>query len=105
MIIDEVTDGILSDALETDKPIVLDFYGEWCGPCKVLSANLDAIDKKMGDEVTIIKADIEECLEAATSFSIRTVPTLLLIKEGQVAATRTGAASSAELEKWLVDNS
>ncbi len=89
------------DVLDSDKPVVVDFWAEWCGPCKSLAPIFEEVSKKFSDQVVFAKLNIDDSPEAPTRVGIRSIPTLMLFKGGQVVATRLGAASRVELENWL----
>ena len=89
------------DVLKSDKPVLLDFWAEWCGPCKMIAPSLDAIAGKMGEKVKIVKLNVEENPATASQFGIMSIPTLLLFKDGQIASRQVGAKPQAALEQWI----
>jgi thioredoxin 1 len=83
------------------KPVLLDFFAEWCGPCKRQGPILEELKKKMGDAVEIQKIDVDQNMEAANRYGIRVVPTLIIEKEGRVFHALEGVTETATLEKLL----
>jgi thioredoxin 1 len=90
-----------SDVLKTGKPILVDFWAEWCGPCKMIAPILDEVSKDYGDRLQIAKMNVDENRDVPAKFGIRGIPTLMLFKDGQLAATKVGALSKAQLTQFL----
>ena len=93
-----------SDVLKAAKPTVVDFWAEWCGPCKQIGPVLEEISNELKDEVVIGKHNIDEEPNMPTKYGIRGIPTMLLFKDGAVQATKVGALSKANLNAFLDSN-
>jgi thioredoxin 1 len=89
------------DVLKATKPVVVDFWAEWCGPCKTIAPHLEDLASEMGDEVQVIKVNIDENPETPTKYGVRGIPTLMLFKNGEVAATKVGALPKSKLIEWV----
>jgi thioredoxin 1 len=97
-----VTDlSFQQDVLDSDKPVLVDFWAEWCGPCKMIGPALEEISDELGDKVTIAKINIDENPEAPGKYGVRGIPTMILFKGGEVSATKVGAAPKSALKGWL----
>ena len=90
-----------ADVLKSDKPVLLDFWAEWCGPCKMIAPILDEVAKDYGDKVQVAKLNVDENQQVPAKFGIRGIPTLILFKNGQVAAQKVGALSKSQLTAFL----
>lgn len=89
-----------SDVLEASKPVVVDFWAEWCGPCKMIAPSLEEISNEM-DTVDIVKVNIDENPDIAAQFGVRSIPTLMLFKNGAPASVQVGAAAKSKLVDWI----
>jgi thioredoxin 1 len=87
--------------LQSDKPVLVDFWAEWCGPCKMIGPSLEEISDELGDQVTILKLNIDEHPDTPSKYGVRGIPTMILFKGGEVAETKVGAAPKAALKSWL----
>ena len=97
-----ITDESFSaDVLKAEKPVLVDFWAEWCGPCKQIAPVLEALDTEWGDRVKVAKLNIDENPMTTSKYGVRGIPTLMLFKDGQVAATRIGALERRKLHEWL----
>jgi len=94
-------DSFTSDVLNADKPVLVDFWADWCGPCKAIAPSLEELSSEMGDQVTITKANLDDAPEAATRYGIRTIPNLVLFKGGEEVARFSRAAPKSQLKAWL----
>ncbi len=91
--------------LKSDKPVVVDFFAEWCGPCKAMAPALSELATDMKDSVTVVKIDVDKSPQTAHKYNIRAMPTLLIFKDGEVAAQHTGAITQkTALAKWVNGN-
>lgn len=90
-----------ADVLQSSEPVVVDFWAEWCGPCKMIAPALDEIATEMGGKIKIAKLNIDENPELAAQYGVRSIPTLLMFKDGQVAANMVGAVPKSRLANWI----
>lgn len=97
-----VTDSSFEkDVLKSTKPVLVDFWAEWCGPCKMLSPVLDELHKELGDKVSILKMNIDENTDTPTKYGVRGIPTLMLFVDGKHVATKVGALPMTALKDWV----
>ena len=100
-----VTDASFeTDVLKAPGAILVDFWAEWCGPCKQLAPALDDLSKELGDKITVTKINIDENPGTPGKFGVRGIPTLIIFKNGQVAATKVGALPKSKLFEWVQSN-
>ena len=90
-----------SDVLESSEPVVVDFWAEWCGPCKMIAPALDEIATEMGGKVKIDKVNIDENQDLAIQYGVRSIPTLMIFKGGELADMKIGAAPKTALSSWI----
>ena len=90
-----------SDVLQASKPVLVDYWAEWCGPCKMIAPILDEVSETYKDKLQIAKMNVDETRDVPAKFGIRGIPTLMLFKDGQLAATKVGAMSKAQLTAFL----
>lgn len=94
-------DSFESDVLNAEGPVLVDFWAEWCGPCKQIGPILDEMDQEMAEKVTIAKVNIDENPDTPSKYGVRGIPTLILFKGGEVAATKVGALPKSKLVEWV----
>lgn len=97
-------DQFADDVLAADKPVLVDYWAEWCGPCKMIAPILDEIAEEYGDRLKICKLDIDANQNTPPKYGIRGIPTLMLFKNGEVEATKVGALSKNQLAAFLDSN-
>lgn len=92
-----------NDVIAADIPVVVDFWAEWCGPCKMIAPALEEISSEMDGQVKIVKLNIDENPEIAAQYGVRSIPTLFMFKGGQIADQMIGAAPKGKLSDWIKD--
>ena len=93
-----------SDVIKSNKPTVVDFWAEWCGPCKQIGPVLEEISEEMKDQVVIAKHNIDQEPNPPTKYGIKGIPTMLLFKGGELKATKVGATTKSNIVSWIKDN-
>jgi|TARA_E500000178_G_C16741469_1_gene626180 thioredoxin 1 len=94
-------DNFSDDVLQSSKPVLVDFWAEWCGPCKTIAPALEEIAGEMAAELTIAKLNIDDNPKTPQQFGVRGIPTLMLFKDGELAATKIGALPKTQLKDWI----
>jgi thioredoxin 1 len=98
----KVTDASFeADVLNSTTPVVVDFWAEWCGPCKMIGPSLEEIAKELGPKAKIVKINIDENPGTPSKFGVRGIPTLMIFKDGKLSATKVGALPKTQLQSWI----
>lgn len=97
-----VTDSTFEkEVLKSSEPVIVDFWAEWCGPCKAMSPVVDELAKELGSKAKVVKINIDDSPEAPTKYGVRGIPTFMVFKGGQVVDTRVGGMSKGALSDWV----
>ena len=94
-------DSFAAEVLQSDKPVLVDFWADWCGPCKMIGPSLEEISDELSDRVRIVKMDIMESTEVPPRYNVQSIPLMVLFKNGEPVAQKLGAAPKSQLKGWL----
>ena len=102
MAVGKVSDATFeSEVIKATSPVVVDFWAEWCGPCRMIAPALEEIAGSLGEKVKIVKLNVDENPQTAAKYGIQSIPTLMIFKAGQMASRQIGAAPKLKLEQWI----
>ena len=94
-------DSFEQDVKRSSKPVVVDFWAEWCGPCKQVAPHLEELSDEMSDQIDVVKMNVDENPRTPGSLQVRGIPTLMIFKDGELVAQRVGAMPKSALKQWL----
>ena len=97
-------DTFETDVLKASGPVLVDFWAEWCGPCKMIAPALEEIGAEYAGRVTVVKVNIDENPQTPNTYGVRGIPTLIMFKDGKPAATKVGAAPKSQLKEWVASS-
>lgn len=98
------SENFASEVLDSPIPVVVDFFATWCGPCRMLSPVLESVSEDYEDKVKFVKLDVDEASDIAKDYSVMSIPTLIIIKNGEEVAKTVGALGAEALEEWIDSN-
>lgn len=99
-----VTDDTFdAEVKNSNVPVVVDFWAEWCGPCKQIGPALEELSTELGDKIKVVKVDVDSNPNSAAAMGVRGIPALFIFKDGEVVSNRAGAAPKATLQSWIED--
>jgi thioredoxin 1 len=105
MSVGKVSDATFeSDVIKASGPVVVDFWAEWCGPCRMIAPALEEIAVRLAEKVKIVKLNVDENPQTAAKYGIMSIPTLMIFKDGQLASRQVGAAPRQKLEQWIASS-
>jgi thioredoxin 1 len=105
MAVGKVSDATFeSEVLKATGPVVVDFWAEWCGPCRMIAPALEEIAGSLGEKVKIVKLNVDESPNTAAKYGIQSIPTLMIFKDGQMSSRQVGAAPKQKLEQWITSS-
>ena len=93
-----------TEVIDSEIPVLVDFWAEWCGPCKMIGPILEELSDELSDKVTIAKHNIDEEPNTPTKFGVRGIPTMLMFKDGELKSTKVGATTKSNLKSWIEEN-
>ena len=98
----KVTDqSFQADVLDSKTPVVVDFWAEWCGPCRMIAPSLEELSNEYNGKLTVAKINIDENPQVPTKYGVRGIPTMMIFHQGQVAATKVGALPKSKIKEWI----
>ena len=102
MTTNKITDSSFEqDVLKSQKPVLVDYWAEWCGPCKQIGPSLEEISEEMSEKVIVAKLNIDENPQAAGKYGVKGIPTLMLFKDGEIISTKVGALPKSKIIEWI----
>ena len=101
----KVTDGSFqADVLDSKTPVLVDFWAEWCGPCRTIASSLEELANELDGKLMVAKINIDENPQVPTKYGVRGIPTLMIFQDGQIAATKVGALPKNKIKEWIEES-
>ena len=93
-----------AEVLKSDKPVLVDFFATWCGPCKMMSPVVDQLAEKLADQIKVVKCNVDDSGAVAEKYNVMSIPNFFIFKDGKAVSSKLGASSPADFEQWIKEN-